>query len=59
MGERGQIVVPKKARDLFQIKPGDSLVILGDEDRGLAIVPEEMLHAFLNLVKAPFEKGDE
>ena len=59
MGERGQIVVPKKARDLFQIKPGDSLVILGDEDRGLAIVPEEMVHAFLNIVKTPFEKGDE
>ena len=59
MGERGQIVIPKKARDLFQIKPGDSLVILGDEERGLAIVPEEMLHAFLNLVKTPFEEGDE
>lgn len=59
MGERGQIVVPKKARDVFQIKPGDSLVILGDEERGLAIIPEEMVHAFLNLVKTPFQKGHE
>ena len=32
MGERGQIVVPKKARNVFQIKTGDSLVILGDEE---------------------------
>ena len=37
MGERGQIVIPKKARDVFQIEPGDSLVIVGDEDRGLGI----------------------
>ena len=59
MGERGQIVVPKKARDLFQIKPGDSLVFLGDEDRGLAIVPEAMVYAFLNLAKTPFQEGDE
>lgn len=59
MGERGQIVIPKKARDLFQIKPGDSLVFLGDEDRGLAIVPEKMVHAFLQVVKTPFEREEE
>ena len=59
MGERGQIVIPKKVRDVFHIKPGDSLVILGDEERGIAIVPEEMVHAFLNLMKTPFEMGDE
>ncbi|MDQ0227675.1 helix-turn-helix domain-containing protein [Metabacillus niabensis] len=59
IGDRGQIVVPKKARDVFQIKPGDSLVILGDEERGLAIVPEKMMHAFLNLVQTPFHKEDE
>lgn len=34
MGERGQIVIPKKARDVFQIKSGDSLMILGDEAQG-------------------------
>ena len=60
MGERGQIVIPKKARDVFHIKPGDSLVFLGDEERGLAIVPEQMIHAFLNLVKTPLnEEADE
>ncbi len=31
VGERGQIVLPKKARDVFKIKPGDTLVVLGDE----------------------------
>ena len=37
VGEKGQIVIPKQARDIFNIKPGDTLLILGDEDRGLAI----------------------
>ena len=37
VGEKGQIVIPKQARDLFDIKPGDTLLILGDEERGLAI----------------------
>ena len=34
VGDRGQIVIPKKARDVFQINPGDSLMILGDESLG-------------------------
>ena len=38
INERGQIVIPKKARDLFSIKNGDDLVILGDEARGIAIM---------------------
>ena len=42
VGERGQIVLPKKARDLFHIKQGDLLVVLGDENpesAGIALVP--------------------
>lgn len=46
VGERGQIVIPKKARDLFKIEVGDSLIILGDEERGLAIVPESYTQKF-------------
>lgn len=38
VGEKGQIVIPKEARDMFQIAPGDTLLILGDLNRGLAIV---------------------
>ena len=37
VGEKGQIVIPKQAREVFGIKPGDTLLILGDEERGLAI----------------------
>ncbi|MBE6029217.1 MAG: AbrB/MazE/SpoVT family DNA-binding domain-containing protein [Clostridiales bacterium] len=39
VGEKGQIVIPKQARALFDIKPGDTLLLLGDEERGIAIAP--------------------
>lgn len=59
LGERGQVVIPKEARDVFQLQPGDALIFLGDEDRGLAIVPDHMLQSFLNLVKTPLDKEDD
>lgn len=37
VGEKGQIVIPKQAREIFGIKPGDTLLLLGDEKRGIAI----------------------
>lgn len=40
VGEKGQIVIPKEARDIFGIKPGDMLILLGDEERGIAIPPK-------------------
>ena len=47
VGERGQIVIPKKARDTFRIAAGDQLLILGDEDRGLALVHQRDLENFI------------
>lgn len=38
VGEKGQIVIPAKARKLFHIKPGDDLMVLGDIDQGLALI---------------------
>ena len=38
VGERGQIVIPKEAREIFGIKPGDLLLVFGIESRGIAIV---------------------
>ena len=59
MGEKGQIVIPKKARDLFNIKPGDGLVVLGDEEQGMALIKASaimtMMSNFTNLLK----KNDE
>ena len=40
VGEKGQIVIPKQARELFDIQPGDTLVLLGDVKRGIAIPPD-------------------
>lgn len=41
VGEKGQIVIPKQARDVFNIKPGDTLIMLADEKKGIAIPPKE------------------
>ena len=38
VGERGQIVIPKEAREIFGIKPGDLVLVVGDEAQGIAIV---------------------
>ena len=43
VGEKGQIVIPKEARDMFDIKPGDSLVVLCDIKKGIAIVKSEII----------------
>jgi AbrB family looped-hinge helix DNA binding protein len=50
VGERGQIVIPKKARDYFNIKPGDTLAVLGDKDRGVTIFKAESLEMFANMI---------
>lgn len=42
IGEKGQFVIPKEARDLFDLQPGAEILVLGDEKRGLAILPREM-----------------
>ena len=43
VGGRGQIVIPKEARELFNIQPGDTLLILGEENKGLIISRPELL----------------
>ena len=43
VGDRGQIVIPKEARELFHIQPGDTLLILGEENKGLIISRPELL----------------
>ena len=56
VGEKGQIVIPKQAREVFGIQPGDTLVMLGDTKRGLAIPPKGMFDMFSHAV---FEAGEE
>lgn len=52
VGDKGQIVIPAKARKIFEISPGDQLVVLGDERQGLAIMKSEYFLAFADAVRS-------
>lgn len=56
VGEKGQIVIPKQAREIFNIKPGDTILLLGDEKRGIAIPPKG---AFAHLMEAAFQETED
>ena len=49
VGDKGQIVIPAEARKIFDINPGDNLIVLGDESQGIAIVKEKGLMDLLRL----------
>lgn len=50
VGEKGQIVIPKQARELFGIAPGDTLILLGDEKRGIAIPPKNAFAHYMETI---------
>ena len=52
VGEKGQIVIPKEARDMFGIRPGDTLMLLADEKRGLAIPPRQEFERLAQVIFA-------
>ena len=56
VGTKGQIVIPREAREVFDIKPGDTLILLGDVDRGIAIPPKS---AFQYWFRNIFPEDDE
>lgn len=51
VGDKGQIVIPAKARKVFDIKPGDKLIVLGDVEQGIAMVKADFITAFFNKKK--------
>ena len=51
VGDKGQIVIPAKARKVFDIKPGDNLIVLGDEGQGIAIIKEKGLLDMIRTAK--------
>ena len=57
VGERGQIVIPKEARELFDIRPGEKLVVLGDETQGIALCKEAEFMAGLEAVMKAVRGG--
>jgi len=59
VGEKGQIVIPARARKIFDIQPGDNLIVLGDEGRGIAIIKEAGLMEVLQAARnTPEETGN-
>lgn len=50
IGENGQFVIPKEARDLFDIKPGDTLLLLGDEEHGIAIPKKDVVSKYAQVI---------
>ena len=58
VGDRGQIVIPKEARELFKIRPGDTLLILGEEETGLIVSRPEVLSDIANQVFASIQKEE-
>ena len=59
VGERGQIVIPKEARELFNIQPGDTLLILGEENKGLIVSRPELLKDLADQIFSNKEQNDD
>ena len=56
VGDKGQIVIPARARKIFDIQPGDNLIVLGDEGQGIAIIKEKGLMELLNMAREGKDK---
>ena len=56
IGEKGQFVIPKEARELFGLQPGEEILVLGDIERGIAILPKEKQQ---DAIKQIFSKTEE
>ena len=50
IGEKGQFVIPKEAREMFDLQPGSTILVLGDVKRGLAILPREAQSEFISRI---------
>jgi len=50
IGEKGQFVIPKEARELFDLQPGMEILVLGDKEKGLAVLPREKQTEFISRI---------
>ena len=50
VGEKGQIVIPKEARDMFDINPGDNIVVLCDKERGIALLKSDFMEESMDKI---------
>ena len=47
VGEKGQIVIPAQARKMFNIKEGDTLMVMGDKERGIALIKDDVFYQLM------------
>ena len=47
IGEKGQFVMPKEARDIFDLQPGEEILVLGDREKGIAILPKKLQQEYI------------
>ena len=47
VGPKGQITIPVEARKLFDIKEGDTLMVMGDKERGIALLKAELFYSLM------------
>ena len=59
IGEKGQFVIPKEARDMFDIHQGDTILVLGDAERGIAIPPKDMMNKYISMIFGEMSMGEE
>ena len=56
IGEKGQFVIPKEAREMFDLQPGDEILVLGDNERGIAILPKSKQQDFVKQIFSDIEE---
>ena len=59
IGEKGQFVIPKEARDMLGIKPGDTIFVLGDEEKGIAIPPKATMNKMISMIMGQLSMEEE
>ena len=56
IGEKGQFVIPKEARELFDLQPGDEILVLGDKERGIAVLPKSKQQEYVKKIFSDIEE---
>ena len=51
VGPKGQITIPKEARDMFDIKEGDTIMVMGDKERGIALLKADLFYEIMEVNK--------
>lgn len=58
VGEKGQFVIPKEAREMFDLQPGNEILVLGDVKKGIAIMPKKMQQEYIANIFSELESEE-